>query len=570
MSNYLRGSRKSPSSVAGFALFLISFALRCLIPANVQLNSPHDDLLSIQLSEAISRGHWLGAWNNRTLLKPFGYSLFVSFDHIFGLSPVIAICLIYLVLSWYLSNQLLLLSKLAGNRLKTHRNFAFGILALNPNLFSSDMSRVYRSSLNVVSLMALTCVLIKVWDLYKSTLPTRGNKNELSALRNKLRGLFVLLGGSYFIAYDTRIESYWLLLPFACIAILVFLKNIISHNVFSILKRGSRDRLFLVSSLWGILAFFIPLVLVESVNQNLYGAKIFDDYAHGEFPRSLNLWSSVINGKVSDISVYVSAGQRKAVYEVSPAAKSLEAFLEVPPSQGWKTFYCQTGGNCNEFGSAWFPFALRDAATQAAHITNEAQFQAFFKTLSDEIEIACKSKRIMCGHEGSGTGIPYIGELPARKIFSEIGRSLSYYYSPDQNYNFNLNNEHGDKQLIDYWKMTASVNPLSKPKISAEWLAAYSYTYAWFVRCLTMLILITLVLNINGARRESMLLLNVPLMGSLFLFSLGTAILSLSWGFPANLSFYDLPGFPIFLTIILLNYFAAISLIEKRLVRRKL
>ena len=68
---------------------LVSLVLRIISAPSVIPQSPHDDLLQVRLALRISRGEWLGSYENLghlTMVKPPGYPIFLAFSIIMGIS----------------------------------------------------------------------------------------------------------------------------------------------------------------------------------------------------------------------------------------------------------------------------------------------------------------------------------------------------------------------------------------------------------------------------------------------------------------------------------------------------
>jgi hypothetical protein len=315
----------------------------------------------------------------------------------------------------------------------------------------------------------------------------------------------------------------------------------------------------MVGIIVSLLSFFIPYFTVVAINSKVYGAALFENYAHGEFANTNNLWASVENGKAKNISVYISQGQREAVYKVSKTASLLKPYLETPPSVGWKTFYCKTGGDCNEFGAAWFPFALRDAAILAENISSEKQFQNFFRKINKEINAACSSQKIVCGHKGTGTGVPYVGDFKFAPLINQIVGSFIFLYSNQQNFIYNQKLELSDHKMNEVWIRNTGLNPMAQPRIALSTLRFYATLYSWSLILISIFALIRFVTRIKAIRTHYLFKINLPVALSLLLFLLGISILSNSWGFQAPLGFYLLPGFPIFLTFLVLNILLAFT-----------
>lgn len=542
-----------------FTITGISFCLRQLLPGNIVLNSPHDDLLGVQIADSILKGEWLGGWTNRTFLKPIGFSLYLVFTKTLSINPIFLIWLGFLILSWVISGILVNESGLSLKHQKSARNFIYGLFALNPNLFSSDMNRLYRTSLNTVCLFAVIVLFLRIYVDHKQMKSLKPISIDYSKYRKKAILNFSTLGILYFFAYSTRTESFWLLYPFIIIGLIVYILENRRNQKKRKIKFKKMNRIYLLGLTIGILTFSVPYFVILSLNSQVYGAPIFENYTKGNFSKTINLWQSVENGRSGNVSTYISSGQREAVYQISDTATQLKPFLETNPGSGWKTNYCQITGDCNEFGGAWLPFALRDAAVQAGGIQNETQFQNYFGQLYAEIKIACDRKRIICGHLGSAAGVPYIGDLRMSSLIQNMFNLSKYYFSDNQNYYFNLNDPSANPELVALWKNTTGLNPYQVSKISVLALQRYSSLYSYLLVMFTSFSLLSLVLKFKKSIAHSLSRFNIPTILSLLLFISGISVLEIAWGFNPTPNLYLLPGLPIFLTFISINFLVALK-----------
>ena len=120
-----------------FLLAFGSLTLRVLIPPNIIYNSPHDDLLGVKIAQDILNGSWLGSWDNRTLLKPPGYSYFLVLCHYLHITPHVALHILYILASLYFIYVISLILKSRFSAFLTVCIFAFLIFNIeykNKNL----------------------------------------------------------------------------------------------------------------------------------------------------------------------------------------------------------------------------------------------------------------------------------------------------------------------------------------------------------------------------------------------------------------------------------------------------
>ena len=146
-------------------VFVMSVIIREVIPPYVIYNSPHDDLLGVQLARNILIGNWLGTWSVNTLAKPPGYSVFLSISHNLHISPTLLTHLIYLITSLLFSYLVVIVvsknsKHISSIRSKNIGRIVFIILAFNPVMFSGNFSRVHRTSLYSVLTMLFFTLLI--------------------------------------------------------------------------------------------------------------------------------------------------------------------------------------------------------------------------------------------------------------------------------------------------------------------------------------------------------------------------------------------------------------------------
>ena len=77
------------------ALSLVYVVVRVHTPLTLYPGAPHDDGLYMSLGRSLAEGHWLGPYNQFTLMKGPGYPAFLAVANWLGLSVSLAHALFY-------------------------------------------------------------------------------------------------------------------------------------------------------------------------------------------------------------------------------------------------------------------------------------------------------------------------------------------------------------------------------------------------------------------------------------------------------------------------------------------
>jgi hypothetical protein len=251
---------------------------------------------------------------------------------------------------------------------------------MNPFIFQAQFTRVYRQSLNTIAILLFFTALFKSLTLIRNVQLVEAKAKNIKAKKkyskntriietNTLIKISLLLGSTFAVLHSLEDDSYWLL-PFTILIIVFQITRVNKAWTIHIKTIG-------LMSVLSLFVYIIPIGFIQIENDHIYGAAKIEDFYTGSFADAMKVWESVKNG--ADLRAYVpiSKGQREAVYKVSPLAKTLEPYLELPPNTGWLHQSCNSPTHmCDEAG-AWTPWQLRDAAVAAANIQNEKEFQNF-------------------------------------------------------------------------------------------------------------------------------------------------------------------------------------------------
>ncbi|CAB4904160.1 unannotated protein [freshwater metagenome] len=353
--------------------------------------SPYDGLLHIRQARSLVDGDWLGSYDNLTMVKAPGYSLFLAACHELGVSAKDAEQVVVLLAALAIAACVL-----ATTRRLVWATPVFVVCACDPiylSTWSADYGRdaLFSSiTLLVVALLFLTGHL------------AGRSQGSLWAL------LPAGLGGAALAAYLLTREEGITVLPVAVAALL-------ASPALRVLRSRSWSRRPSARGLAGlarrvvpaalvlVLATGAPVAAVLAENEAHYGVATTSELAGGAFQGAYAQWQRVEAGP-SLPRIPISEEQRRAVYPFSEAARTLEPSLEDPMNQ-WRTSGCTTPPDC-DYAGGWITWALRDAAADAGFFGSAAQSQEFFERLGREIRAACDDGRLTCRAEVPGTLAP--------------------------------------------------------------------------------------------------------------------------------------------------------------------
>jgi hypothetical protein len=165
--------------------------------------------------------------------------------------------------------------------------------------------------------------------------------------------------------------------------------------------------------------FVTTQIAFDSVNWFVYGKFVGVDFKERNFQRALRAINSIHSGGTKPF-VSITRAAMKRADAVSPAFASLAPYFD-GPGKAWETPGCKFYPSiCGEIGSAWFVWALRDAAASTGHYSSPSEASAFFGRLADEILAACKSGKLECEPQ-------LIAEMPPIRWPDVVWRMLPRY-----------------------------------------------------------------------------------------------------------------------------------------------
>jgi hypothetical protein len=343
--------------------------VRVHVPITVYKGSPHDDTLFMRLGESIASGHWLGKFDEFTLMKGPGFPAFLALNNWLGIPVSLSIALFhcfavtFFVVICHRFVKSLLLSGLL-----------FTLLLWHPLPLSVFLSRIFRDSIYYAEALLVLATLIGALFY-----PTEERQRLLFAsFSGAALGWFWL----------TREEGVWILPAVLLLTAIATVRAIRSHQV--------RE---LARSLMTALLVFVALQAgFRTANWFAYGSFVGVDFKEANFQRALKMIHSVRSGGILPW-VSITREARARVYEISPSFALLKKYLDGPSGEDWARISCAAMENrtpCSEIGAGHFMWALRSAASSNNFYASPDIASKFYARMADEISRACDKGLLEC------------------------------------------------------------------------------------------------------------------------------------------------------------------------------
>ncbi len=343
----------------------------------------HDDAFFARTANYILSGQWLGPYDKMTLAKGMFYPLFVAVASELSVPLKIAEQALYLAAAGLAS---LVISRASGRRWVGL--LAYIGLALNPVFWHPWLAHVSREG--VYTALSISLFALITWISFPALRRSRGSI-----------ALGVGFGVVWAAFWLTREESIWLLPACAIPIVIGTVSGVIVWRKNSGRPPGVRAvfeqlRPLLMPMIIGMAVFLCGVGLVAGVNWKYYGVFRTNEFRSGGFVRAYGAFARIEGGPFRRY-VLVPKEARVRAYEVSSAARQLASSLEDGQGRAWREYGCAfhpIPGPCDQ--QAWIIWALRDAAEQAGHYRSASETDAFFSTIADDINSACKAGTIQC------------------------------------------------------------------------------------------------------------------------------------------------------------------------------
>lgn len=379
-------------------IFLISFsvffyaAIYTHVPISLQLYQTYDDALFIKLGESIASGHWLGHFNQLTLVKGAGYPIFLAISSWVGAPVTFSQVVFYAaaaLLLWLVTYKI--------TRSRLFSTLVFLLVLFNPNVFQE---RILRESIYTSQTVTLFCM---TW------LALFGNSKQGRLLIPVGAGLVL---GWFWI---TREEGVWILPGIAVLFLAKFIRNKFS---------GLRAVEIFHQAGPYFLAFLFVLFVVGLINFRHYKAFVGVDVKDPSFTAAMQQLQRVHVG-MGIPYVPLSKESRERLYELSPDFALLKPTLDPPvgsnPSVGSECWIWPSA--CHDFSAGQFFWQVRNGAAAAGKYSSEKEARRYFRQLAHQVSQICEKKEVPCYEPSPIAVMPHLHEVQLKSVWPSIASS---------------------------------------------------------------------------------------------------------------------------------------------------
>ena len=550
-------------------LYLVEAQRLCIFGSSV------DDRLFVELAKNIGEGHWLGAYDNRTLIKVPVYPLWIAMIGKLKLPLIfsqhvlyILACLVFV----YVIEPVV--------KRKSHLLIIFCILLFNPMTYSHGiMNMVFR--VGIYPSLALLVVSITTKNLMMT---------GSSVVKRFL--WFAVLGIFLSAFWLTREESVW---------IIPYFSFILLWHGFRIIKNRNALSLKVEASLW-LMPFsilFMSILTVCTINNLYYGVFATTEIKTEAFQSAYGALLR-LRQKSFVPAVHVTSENRQRIYEVSDEFRELKPFLEgqigkkfVPDlytlrqmyekgqvnsrvdqqiqhllkydkSGIWRRIWKQSSPDNSDILGISFIWAFRDSVSAAGHYGNWANAQKFYTQLAAEINKACEAGQLDCLRERH-TLIPpwrseYIIPLIKTFFFGCYAIASTSFFDPNPTYCSDdpvalalYKKVTGENTGDSIAKNTAGKD--SRIRLMETIGKAYQFVFFLITGVSIILYILCGVRNLRERNLNSYWCMATSLVISLFSLFMGLAYIHVT-SFPAIEMRYLGPAYPLTLVFCIFTWFA--------------
>jgi len=351
--------------IAVFSLLYIFVAANT--PIAVLATAGFDDGLYMRLGRSIAQGHWLGRYDQYTLVKGPGYPLFLALANWLGLSVTVAQALFHCAAVAFFAT---ICRRFMGSYLLA--TVLVLLLLWEPVTYTTQLLRVLRDE--VYSDQILIVLGAMAWAFFGA-----------SAAKDRI--LYAGLSGAVLgWLWLTREESVWVVPALLLLALAAL--------VIAFRQRRWRE---LVLSIGVVAVFWLAVqAAYRSINLAAYNSFAGVETGETSFRRALSALHSVTSGgKAPYVSVTREA--RRHIYPVSPAFATLAPYIDGEGGKEMERWSCRAMPvSCGEIGSGWFSVLLRNAVATVGGYSSPVRASEFYGRLADEISTACANGSLAC------------------------------------------------------------------------------------------------------------------------------------------------------------------------------
>ena len=352
----------------------IRFYIIAPLPLKAYPKQVYDDALMVKLSKNIIEGHWLGIYDNNTLIKGVGFPVFLAIlkflniPYLFGMNVLYILACIYFI--YVIKDDI---------KNKSLRILIFIIMLFNPISYAEyTFQRVYRNGTGIFQTIFIFSAIYFIW------------KNKLKNIKILLPHIFIASINIVFL-WHSRDDSMWII-PFLIVS--MGLTSIcILINYF--LNRKDSNAIF-IKTILKILCILMPIwiLIFSTTSIKLLNYKKYGVFIEKETNSNL--------GKVLNVFYQVKAHEK--IYRVDNTREKINRICEVSETLNsikpqlmdslsiWSQF--DSAPNDGEVENGWFSWALEYAVYNSGKYFSAQESNDFYGKIFSEIEYALNTGKL--------------------------------------------------------------------------------------------------------------------------------------------------------------------------------
>ena len=367
-------------------IYIIGILLRvCIVdrlPVYIMGSSPHDDGWIVSRANSLLSGHWLGPYDQYTLIKGAFSPVLLAVSKILGITFMHLNTILYCAACLFF---LTAIAPIVQNRFS--KLACFLVLLFNPISFALETwQRVYRNGFSQWQLLFIFGGMIAIFIRRTETV-------------SQLLPWSVITGFVLWGFCNTREDSIWLM-PFVFIAMVITLRTSLSdYKNRRDVKLGDYIKRALLIAL-PIIILLLGNVGLRLVNYSYYGSAIINDRTGGNYAKVVkDLY--LIERDQEDIERFsteeyqnqylnITTNTLEKAYSASPTLASARESINLAITI-WDS------GEIIVDGEPYLDhilFALRDGIAAAGYYKNLPETEQFYQTVHNELNEAFKSGRL--------------------------------------------------------------------------------------------------------------------------------------------------------------------------------
>jgi hypothetical protein len=354
------------------ALAAMKLALVAVIPVQAWTHASYDDALFVRSAVQLSAGHWLGPYDQLTLVKGPMYPMFISLCHTIGLPLKLGEHLVYTIFCLVLIRALRPLVARPPVLLVLFTVVLFDPVWMINEAYRTTRAYFYAGLTGLVLACALAVALRRHLPLRWTYLWAVG------------------LGLSLSCFWLTREEGIWvvpsLLLLFAWAG-------------WTVLRHHPQPVRWFLACLVPAAILLAGYSTVCVINGVKYGVYNVSEFKNAEFLAAYGALGRIKPAEWQR-QVPIPKEVRMRAYAVSPAFRELRPVIEGPLGQAFARYSAEAAPDQDlkgEIGGGHMLWVIREAAAQAGHAKSGTEARQFYARLAGEIDDACDRGDLAAG-----------------------------------------------------------------------------------------------------------------------------------------------------------------------------